>query len=238
MEIFLVFTICMCIPRSFSQSVTQSPTAINGMECQSVTITCRFHPGSTGTYRFQTGRFFRVTQPGSERQQITSGGRFVVRSKRNEMTFSLEIRDLRVEDSATYYCQAEYRWKHSDGPGLPATYNQDGTGTTVTFTADSIPLGIQRPALQSSAGEAVTLNCEYSGFCPYTVHWYRQFPGQAPIFLLRRHTSGEQDTEKAAGGRISASLDPGKKVSQLTISKVKPSDAAVYYCSLTSRTTH
>ncbi|XP_051882921.1 T cell receptor alpha chain MC.7.G5-like [Pristis pectinata] len=216
---------------SFSQTVTQTLTTINGMECQSVTITCRFHPGITGTYRFQTGRFFRVTQPGSERQQITSRGRFVVRSNRNEMTFSLEIRDLRVEDSATYYCQAEYRWNTH-------TYKQDGTGTTVTVTADSISPGSQIPVQPSTAGETVTLNCEYSGFCPYTLHWYRQFPGQAPIFMLQRHTSGEQDTENAAGGRMSASLDPGKKISQLTISKVNQSDAAQYYCALTSRTAH
>ncbi|XP_051882920.1 immunoglobulin kappa light chain-like [Pristis pectinata] len=221
-------------PPAFCQSVTQSPTAINGMVCQSVTITCRFHPGITGTYRFQTGRFFRVTQPGSERQQITSRGRFVVRSNRNEMTFSLEIRDLRVEDSATYYCQTEYSviirsWN---------TYNKDGTGTTVTVTADSISPGSQSPVQPSTADETVTLSCEYTGFCPYTLHWYRQFPGEAPIFLLQRHTSGEQDTENAAVGRISASLDAGKKISQLTISEVKQSDAAVYYCVLTSRTAH
>ncbi|XP_051882919.1 lachesin-like [Pristis pectinata] len=214
--------LAMC---SFSQSVTQSPTIINGMEFQSVTITCRFHPRSTFTNRFQTGRFFRVTQSGSERQKITSGGRFAVRNKRNEMTFSLEIRDLRVEDSATYYCQAEY-----------STDYEDGAGTTVTVTADSIFPGSQSPVQQSTAGEIVTLSCEYSGFCADTLHWYRQVPGQAPIFLLQRHTSGEQDTEKAAGGRISAFLDPGKKISQLTISKVKQSDAAVYYCALTSRT--
>ncbi|XP_032890448.1 immunoglobulin gamma-1 heavy chain-like [Amblyraja radiata] len=218
---------CVSSTDTFSQSVTQSPNAVTGKECESVTITCLFKEGFSGSYEFNVGHFFKQAQSGAEWQRITTGGRFVVSTSKAENTFTLKILGLRVEDMATYYCQAEYKWRiHSDGPA-------DGTGTTVTVTADSIS---QSPPQQSSlSGDTATLNCVYSGFCSYTVHWYRLFPGQALEFLLRRHTSGKQDKEEAAEGRISGSLDPGQKISLLTLSEVLPSDEAVYYCGMSPR---
>ncbi|XP_032890420.1 uncharacterized protein LOC116981479 [Amblyraja radiata] len=227
---FPLMSPCVSSTDSFSQSVTQSPNAVTGKECESVTITCLFQEGSSGSYEFNVGRFFKQAQPGAKRQRITTGGRVVVSSNKAEKTFTVKIIRLRVEDMATYYCQAEYRWRtHSDGPA-------EGTGTTVTLTAESISAGSQSPPQQSSlSGDTATLNCVYSGFCSYTVHWYRQFPGQALEFLLQRHTSGKQDREEAAEGRISGSLDPGQKISQLTLSEVLPSDGAVYYCGMSPR---
>ncbi|XP_032890426.1 uncharacterized protein LOC116981485 [Amblyraja radiata] len=232
MGILLFFVLSLCLRHSFSQSVTQSPNAVTGKACESVTITCLFQEGSSGSYEFNVGRFFKQAQPGAKRQRITTGGRFVVSSNKAEKTFTVKIIRLRVEDMATYYCQAEYRWIiHSDGPA-------DGTGTTVNVTADFISAGSLSPPQQSSiSGDTATLNCVYSGFCSYTVHWYRQFPGQALEFLLQRHTSGKQDKEEAAEGRISGSLDPGQKISQLTLSEVRPSDGAVYYCGMSPRIT-
>ncbi|XP_051882926.1 immunoglobulin kappa light chain-like [Pristis pectinata] len=227
---------------SISQSVTQSPTSATGKECQSLTITCRFQPGLTGTYSFQTGQFFKRTQPGAEMQRIYRTGRFVVWSRNTEMTFTLEIRDLRVEDSAAYYCQAEVVFSQQRLRVGSLCYTESihkiyGAGTMVTVTADSLSLMFKNPPLQiSAAGDTVNLSCEYSGFCPYTVHWYRQLPEQTPEFLLQRHTTGQQDKGEVSGGRISGSLDPSKKISQLTISKVQFGDSAVYHCALSSRT--
>ncbi|XP_067833086.1 T cell receptor alpha chain MC.7.G5-like, partial [Heptranchias perlo] len=118
----------------------------------------------------------------------------------------------------------EYRWKY---------YDVDGPGTVVTVTADSSLSVSQRlPRQTSTAGDTVTISCEYSGLCPYTVHWYSQCPGQAPKYLLQRHTSGAGNNKNAAGGRISASIDPVKKISRLIISKLQLSDSAVYHCAL------
>ncbi|XP_032890449.1 uncharacterized protein LOC116981508 [Amblyraja radiata] len=222
MGILLFFVLSLCIRHSFSQSVTQSPNEVTGKECESVTITCLFQEGSSGSYEFNVGRFFKQAQPGAKRQRITTGGRDSngCRANRGEdcsCTASIERRGT-----------VDYR----------ATYYQDGTGTTVTVTADFISAGSLSPPQQSSiSGDTATLNCVYSGFCSYTVHWYRQFPGQALEFLLQRHTSGKQDKEEAAEGRISGSLDPGQKISQLTLSEVRPSDGAVYYCGMSPRIT-
>ncbi|XP_067869966.1 uncharacterized protein [Heterodontus francisci] len=225
MGILLVFTLCVCLPRSFSQSVTQTPAAVTRKECQSLTINCVYYEGGFWDYEFRSGHFFRQTQTGTKRERISDGGRFVVSLNKAEKTFSLEIRDVKVEDTATYYCQAEYRYNTGD-----SAY---GSGTVVTVTADSSSLVSRSPPLQTAAaGDTVTLSYEYSGFCQYTVHWYRQSPGQAPKYLLQIHTSGEQNNENAAGGRISASIDPTEKISRLKISKLQLSDSAVYYCEL------
>ncbi|XP_038643644.1 uncharacterized protein LOC119959448, partial [Scyliorhinus canicula] len=210
----------------FSQSVTQDPEAMTKEECQTLTITCVLYRGLYYPY-LKSGDFFRQPQPGADWERISSGGKFVVSVNKAEKTFSLEIRDVRVEDSATYFCKAQYRYWNT----------ADGSGTVVTVTADSSSSVSKNPPIQNSAaGDTVTLNWEYSGFCQYTVHWYRQSPGQAPEFLLQRHTSGGANKENAAGGRISASIDTSKKISRLKISKLQPSDSTVYYAALSRHT--
>ncbi|XP_041031390.1 immunoglobulin gamma-1 heavy chain-like [Carcharodon carcharias] len=227
MGILLVFTLCVCLPRSFSQSVVQTPAAVTRKECQSLTITCVFYGGFYAR-PLMGGNFFKQTQTGTEWERISSGGRFVVSVNKAEKTFSLEIRELRVEDTATYYCKAQY---------VLVTVYADGSGTVVTVTADSSSIISRNPPVQTSAaGDTVTLSCEYSGICQYTVHWYSQSPGQAPEYLLQRNTPGEDNKENAVRGRISASIDPAEKISRLKISKPQLSDSAVYYCQLSRRT--
>uniref|UniRef100_UPI00398F677F uncharacterized protein n=1 Tax=Pristiophorus japonicus TaxID=55135 RepID=UPI00398F677F len=217
------------IKASFSQSVVQTPPAVTRQECQSLSITCVFYGGFFAR-PLTRGDFFRQTQTGTERERISSDERFVMRTNEAEKTFWLEIRDVRVEDSVTYYCKAQYK--------VVAYYDTvDGSGTVVTVTAASSSTVSQSPLLQTSTvGDTITLSCEYSGACQYTVHWYCQSPGQPPKYLLQRHTSGEGNEENTAGGRISATIDPAEKISRLNIAKLQLSDSAVYYCAPSRRT--
>ncbi|XP_078058183.1 T cell receptor alpha chain MC.7.G5-like [Mustelus asterias] len=227
MGILLVFSLCVCLPRSFSQSVVQSPAAVTRKECQSLTITCVFYGGFFAR-ALERAEFFRQIQAGTKRERVSDGGRFVVSVNKATKTFSLEIRDVRVEDAATYYCKAHYKGDN--------TVMADGSGTVVTVTADSRSLVSKNPPLQTSAaGDTVALSCEYSGLCQYTVHWYSQSAGQALKYLLQKHTSGEENKENAAGGRISASIESAEKISWLKISKLELSDSAVYYCALKAK---
>ncbi|XP_060678050.1 uncharacterized protein LOC132808247 [Hemiscyllium ocellatum] len=221
----------------FSQSVTQSPVAINKKECQSLTINCVFKYRYSYQY-FESGHFFRQTRPAAEWERISGGGRFVVSTDKAQKTFSLEIRDVRVEDTATYYCKAlGWHTQRLNGALLCYYDDVDGSGTAVTVTAGFGSLVSRGPPLQTSAaGDTVTLSCEYSGICQYTVYWYCQSPGQPPKYMLQRHTSGEQNKENVAGGRISASLDATSKISWLVISQTQLSDSAVYYCALSRLT--
>ncbi|XP_060678048.1 uncharacterized protein LOC132808244 [Hemiscyllium ocellatum] len=226
MGALLGLVLCLCLPCLFSQSVTQKPLNVSKNECESLTITCVFNAYHWYyTYRFESGTFFKQTQTATEWERISSGGRFVLSTDKAQKTFSLKIRDARVEDTATYYCKAGY-WSnaHSDR-------HIDGSGTVVTVTPDSSTPISQRPLVQTSpAGDNVTLTCKYSGSCQYTVYWYSQSPGQAPKYLLQRDTTGEAKKENAAGLRISESFDPQAKISRLMISRIQLSDSAVYYC--------
>ncbi|XP_060677334.1 uncharacterized protein LOC132807047 [Hemiscyllium ocellatum] len=226
----------------FSQSVTQSPEAVTKKECQTLKINCVFKSPYSYHY-FESGEFFKRTWAATKWERMSSGGRFFVSTDEAQKTFSLEIRDVRVEDTATYYCKARY-WDgtHRDGLRLKGAllcyYGYvDGSGTAVTVTAGFGSLVSRSPPLQTSAaGDTVTLSCEYSGICQYTVYWYCQSPGQPPKYMLQRHTSGEQNKENVAGGRISASLDATSKISWLMISQTQLSDSAVYYCALSRLT--
>ena len=93
--------------------MVQSPAAVTRKECQSLTITCVFYGGFFARPLIN-GVFFKQAQSGTERERISSGGRFVVSVNKAEKTFSLEIRDVRVEDTATYYCEAQY-WYYTHG---------------------------------------------------------------------------------------------------------------------------
>ncbi|GCC43183.1 hypothetical protein chiPu_0027246 [Chiloscyllium punctatum] len=108
MGLLLVLTLCVHLPRYLSQSVVQTPPADTKEECQSLNINCVFHCGFSA-YVLERGEFFRRTQTGKKRERILSGGRFVVRTNTAEETFSLEIRNMNVKDTATYYCKAWYR---------------------------------------------------------------------------------------------------------------------------------
>ncbi|XP_060677746.1 uncharacterized protein LOC132807757 [Hemiscyllium ocellatum] len=223
------------IDSAFSQSVTQTPPVVTRKECQSLSITCVYYGHNWGYY-FQDGYFLKQTQGRSERRRIINGGRFVVRMVKEEKTFSLEIQDVRIEDTGTYYCKAHYYY-NTRKLSLCRKYDTvDGPGTVVTVTADSSSLVSHSPSLQTStAGETVTLSWEYSGFCHYTVYWYSQATGQALEHLLQRHTSEEENQNAVAGGKLSASINSATKVVQLKMSKMQLGDSAVYYCALSRR---
>ncbi|XP_048380429.1 uncharacterized protein LOC125448934 [Stegostoma tigrinum] len=234
MKIVVIFILYSWLPRYFSQSVTQAPTAVTKKECQSFIITCVYYGHNWGYY-FEDGYFLRQTQTSTDRERISSGGRFVVRMNKEEKTFSLEIRDVRVEDTATYYC--EVRYYNDRHMPLCREYNTViGSGTAVTITADSTSLVSQSPLLQASAvDDTVALSCEYSGFCQYVVYWYSQSPRQAMKYLLQGHTSGEEKKLNAATERLSTTNDPAAKITHLKISAIQLNDSAVYYCALSKR---
>ncbi|XP_043541133.1 uncharacterized protein LOC122546502, partial [Chiloscyllium plagiosum] len=119
MGLLLVLTLCVYLPRSFCQSVVQTPRADTKEECQSLNINCVFYGGFFAS-PLKRGEFFRQTQTGTKRERILSGGRFVVRTNTAEKTFSLEVQNLNVKDTATYYCKAWYHTTHSDLTQPPA----------------------------------------------------------------------------------------------------------------------
>ncbi|KAL1280612.1 hypothetical protein QQF64_015212 [Cirrhinus molitorella] len=85
-------------------------------------------------------------------------------------------------------------------------------------------------------GSNVTLSCSYSS--AYTLHWYRQFPGSAPEFIVLISDGAKQAEVSIVDSRFTAKVTKGKEnLSDLEISSASISDSALYYCALTPTVT-
>uniref|UniRef100_A0A8C6J492 Uncharacterized protein n=1 Tax=Melopsittacus undulatus TaxID=13146 RepID=A0A8C6J492_MELUD len=83
--------------------------------------------------------------------------------------------------------------------------------------------------LPSSTTEniAISINCSHHNL-PRTdfIHWYRQFPGRGPEFLVSAVQGSKQLQDPK--GRLSVAAD--RKYSLLKLQEVALSDSALYLC--------
>ncbi|CAM4647602.1 unnamed protein product [Caretta caretta] len=93
----------------------------------------------------------------------------------------------------------------------------------------------REPHLSGREGDAVALTCSYETSSTGYVYlfWYRQFPNQAPQYILRRgvkQARGRSDTADFAKKRFSSQADDSSTV--LSIAALEPADTALYLCAL------
>ncbi|KAL0152144.1 hypothetical protein M9458_052575 [Cirrhinus mrigala] len=80
-------------------------------------------------------------------------------------------------------------------------------------------------------GSSIELSCSYSS-ADY-LHWYRQYPGSAPEFIVFIPDSTNQAQESKVDSRFTAKVTKNKENHvDLEISSASISDSALYYCSL------
>uniref|UniRef100_A0A673JC91 Ig-like domain-containing protein n=1 Tax=Sinocyclocheilus rhinocerous TaxID=307959 RepID=A0A673JC91_9TELE len=100
-----------------------------------------------------------------------------------------------------------------------------------TFAIDITPV---QNEMFYSEGANITLSCNYSS--AYTLQWYRQYPGQAPQYLLVVLYSTGQVSQRSEivdqDPRFSGKLNDKKTHVDLIISSAAVSDSALYYCAL------
>ncbi|KAJ7313093.1 hypothetical protein JRQ81_004362 [Phrynocephalus forsythii] len=156
-----------------------------------------------------------------------------------------------LKDSATYFCAMEPQCcKKAAGPDtkmctgptsfLPQT--QQRAETAMGLWIICVPVlvilqGIrgqdnveQEPMQVANEGEMATITCQYTTTNFYSLHWYRQYPGESPLFLLQLVV--EKPKEK---DNFHADLDKQKKLSRLSIQNVQPRDAATYFCAVVAQ---
>uniref|UniRef100_A0A672PCK9 Ig-like domain-containing protein n=1 Tax=Sinocyclocheilus grahami TaxID=75366 RepID=A0A672PCK9_SINGR len=82
----------------------------------------------------------------------------------------------------------------------------------------------------SREGEMVKLSCSYSSSSEYVVlYWYRQYPNREPQYLLLKGARSRRD-EDTSDGRFNSATT--RTSTELTITDVRLSDSALYYCAL------
>ncbi|KAI4873715.1 hypothetical protein NFI96_009823, partial [Prochilodus magdalenae] len=81
-------------------------------------------------------------------------------------------------------------------------------------------------------GQTVTLSCSYEGGAGTNyLHWYRQYPGSRPEFLLLKHERSPAVTH-AVPRFPRLDVNNSNDVVNLTISSAAVSDSVLYYCAL------
>nr|8HT3_A Chain A, New Antigen Receptor variable domain [Okamejei kenojei] len=82
--------------------VAQTPRSATKESGETLTINCALRDTSYGLH---STAWYRQTPGQSRRDQLTIGGRYVKTVNKPQKTFSLQIRNLVVEDTATYTCR-------------------------------------------------------------------------------------------------------------------------------------
>lgn len=94
--------------------------------------------------------------------------------------------------------------------------------------ADANTINPLIPEKHVTAGDNVTLSCQYSGIVN-TLQWYRQYPGSRIEYLIFA-TELKGQSEPAL--RLSAVANQGNKQMHLSIFSAEIEDSALYYCAL------
>uniref|UniRef100_A0A8C3YFG8 V-set pre-B cell surrogate light chain 1 n=1 Tax=Catagonus wagneri TaxID=51154 RepID=A0A8C3YFG8_9CETA len=99
----------------------------------------------------------------------------------------------------------------------------------------SQPVLDQPPSVSSFLGTTARLACTLSGehdVSIYNIHWYQQWPGHPPRFLLSYLSHSDKSQGTKVPPRFSGSKDVAKNTGYLSISDLQPEDEAVYFCAV------
>uniref|UniRef100_A0A3P9N2T3 Ig-like domain-containing protein n=1 Tax=Poecilia reticulata TaxID=8081 RepID=A0A3P9N2T3_POERE len=152
--------------------------------------------------------------------EFQNNGRFHLDAENH--TYYLTVSDLRVSDSATYYCAVNYAKILTFAEGKTVSVRDSGS--------DSQALVEQPKHATVPPGGSVTLNCTVqTGSCgeAHRVYWFRNSDGSPPGLVYGHGTKNEQ-----------CETNPYRQtdtcVYDLPVENLDASHAGTYYCAVAS----
>ncbi|XP_007555968.1 uncharacterized protein LOC103140661, partial [Poecilia formosa] len=152
--------------------------------------------------------------------EFQNNGRFQLGGENH--TYYLTVSDLRVSDSATYYCAVNY--------AKVLTF-AEGNTVSVRDSGSDIQASVDQPKHATVLpGASVTLNCTVqTGSCggEHRVYWFRNSDGSPPGLVYGHGTKNEQ-----------CETNPYRQthtcVYDLPVENLDASHAGTYYCAVAS----
>uniref|UniRef100_A0A8D0LBG4 Ig-like domain-containing protein n=1 Tax=Sphenodon punctatus TaxID=8508 RepID=A0A8D0LBG4_SPHPU len=219
-----------------SYNISQPPS-LSGLVGQSVTLPCSFtFPAEIKPVRAPDIYWRRQSFHGEFIYNHTEGfthasyrGRISLVGDPQQQSGSIQIRDLKVSDTSTYFCRFTVRWYSN---AWKSEYWQSIPGTQLTVQAAGSSYNIsQPPSLSGLVGQSVTLPCSFTFPAEIKpirapdIYWRRQsFHGE----FIYNHTEGF--THASYRGRISLVGDPQQQSGSIQIRDLKVSDTNMYFC--------
>uniref|UniRef100_A0A3B3YUP3 Ig-like domain-containing protein n=1 Tax=Poecilia mexicana TaxID=48701 RepID=A0A3B3YUP3_9TELE len=134
----------------------------------------------------------------------------------------LKIRDVRISDSALYFCASSYLYRLDFA---------EGTMVYVEQTGSKLKTSVYQSALETiQPGGSVTLNCTVqTGTCggEHSVYWFKNSEVSEPGLIHSQGGENKLCNNKTSAGTHSC-------VYKLPISKLDASHAGTYYCAVAS----
>ncbi|KAF3697582.1 T-cell receptor beta chain V region CTL-L17 Precursor [Channa argus] len=181
-----------------SSSVRQESHFISAKTGQNVTLQC-FYDGDMATrfywYKQTVGQeprlvstSYKYESNGIFHDEFNNNPRFILDTEKGK--HHLEIRDIQISDSATYFCASSHSYMFEFG---------DGTTVSVTGSGLHIPALVHQSVSETiQPGDSVTLNCTVqTGTCDgeHSVYWFRNSRESLPQ-LIYIHGSRDDHCEK------------------------------------------
>ncbi|KAI4873257.1 hypothetical protein NFI96_008493, partial [Prochilodus magdalenae] len=224
-----------------SQSISPLEEKVDAVGGQTVTLSCSYEggaiPNSLQWYRQHPGsrpEYLLMVLPVSKRVNYATPRFPRLDGAVNGSVVELEISSAAVSDSVLYYCALE-----PTVTGNPDTLYrnspQENTSAVILESCVSQSISPLEEKVHAVEGETVILSCKYDGGGndPY-LHWYREYPGSRPEFLLLTQESFAYfNKAENLDARMSIKVHKEeKKKVDLEISSAAVSDSVLYYCAL------
>uniref|UniRef100_A0A3Q3B2S0 Ig-like domain-containing protein n=1 Tax=Kryptolebias marmoratus TaxID=37003 RepID=A0A3Q3B2S0_KRYMA len=231
-----MFTICMLkivvlfLYKYISSALRQDRHFVSVKVGDSLTLQCFYDPDVT--QRFHWYKLILAQKP----QLISTFNKYKINSTfhdefENHPRFTLDagkgknhlkITNLKISDSATYYCASSYLYRFEFAEGTMVNVEDSGSNVQ-TLVHQSVSETVH-------SGGSVTLNCTVqTGTCDgeQSVYWFRSSEEFHPGLIYTHGGRTHQCERKASGQTRSCNCN-------LSIKNLNVSYAGTYYCAVVS----